>query len=325
MSASFADKNDNNLRVAMVFGSGGLGKGGYYNQMGLKGLQQAQDEFGVQYDYELTNTDADFEPRLREFAESGEYTLVMTMSFGASTGLDRVATDFPRQKFAAFDAYANRPNVANYGSEARGISFLAGAAAAWLSKMGKVGTLFGVESAGYWQWVASYIAGARYAQPDMEVVWEFLSGWSPTPEEGEAAAHRLYDQGVDVIMAHLDTGDAGIFSAARARDAYALGFNGERRLDPDRILFDVTRHLEISVYDSINRVVEDKFEAGVTKWGMERGQYALEFGSPLHPMITPDLRQRIEVLQVEINAGKYNPLPAAYNEIEAFLQAYLSK
>jgi len=308
-------KNSDNMRIAMVFGSGGLEKGGYYNQMGLKGLQQAQAEFGVQYDYELINTDADFEPNLRAFAEADKYALVMTMSFGASTALDTVAADFPKQKFAAFDAYADRPNVANYASEARGVSFLAGAAAAWLSKTGKVGTLFGVESAGYWQWVASYIAGAKYVQPDMEVVWEFLSGWSPTPKEGEAAAHRLYEQGADVIMAHLDIGDTGIFAAAQARNTYALGFNGERRLDPEHILFDVTRHLEVSVYDSIKHVVEGTFEAGVTKWGMKRGQYALDFGSPLHPMITPDLQRRIEVLQNEVNAGKHNPLPTTYSEL----------
>ena len=301
------------LRVAMVFGSGGLGAGGYYNEMGLKGLKQAQAEFGVSFDYRLPDSDADFEPYLRAFAQAGQYALVMTMSFGASAGLNRVAADFPHQRFAAFDAHADQPNIANYASEPRGVSFLAGAAAAWLSESGVVGALFGTESAGYWQWVASYIAGARYARPGMEVVWEFLPGWSPRPEEGEAAAHQLYDQGVDVIMAHLDTGDAGVFAAARARDGYALGFNGERHLDPDRILFDVTRHLEVSVYDAVRRVVEGKFEAGVTTWGMERGQYALEFGTPPHPRVTPELLQRIEALKGEINAGKFDPLPKSVN------------
>lgn len=309
------------LRVAMVFGSGGLGKGGYYNQMGLKGLQQAQAEFGVAFDYKLTETDADFEPSLYAFAESGHYALVMTMSFGASDGLDRVAANFPKQKFAAFDAYADRPNVANYASNPRGVSFLAGAAAAWLSETGKVGTLFGSESDGYWQWVASYIAGARFARPAAEIFWEFLTGWSPKPEEGEAAAYRLYDQGVDVIMAHLDTGDPGIFTAARARGKHALGFNGERRLDPDRILFDVTRHLEVSVYDAVKRVMQQQFEAGVQKWGMERGQYALEFGDSPHPKVTSNLLARLEALKRDINSGKYEPLPAKYNEVEPFLQA----
>lgn len=308
------------LWVAMVFGSGGLGKGGYYNQMGLKGLQQAQAEFGVQFDYKLPDADADFEPCLRALAETGKYALVMTMSFGASAGLERVAAEFPQQKFAAFDAYADRPNVANYASEPGGVSFLAGAAAAWLSETGKVGALFGSESAGYWQWVASYIAGAKFARAGTEVAWEFLQGWSPEPATGEAAALRLYEQGVDVIMSHLDTGDAGIFAAARARGAYALGFNGERRLDPERILFDVTRHLEVSVHDAVGRVMQQRFEAGVTTWGMERGQYALEFGDPLHPKVTSDLLTRVKALQSEIVAGKHDPLPASQDAVESFLQ-----
>lgn len=313
------------LRVAMVFGSGGLGAGGYYNEMGLKGLKQAEAEFGVAFDYRLPEHDADFEPSLRELAQAGKYALVAVMSFGASAALSRVASDFPAQKFAAFDARADRPNVANYASEPRGVSFLAGAAAAWLSRTGKIGTLFGTEGAGYWQWVASFMAGARCVRPQVEVLYEFLPVYSPTPEQGRAAAAKQYDAGVDVIMSHLDVGDRGIFAAARERGKYALGFNGERGLDPDHILFDVTRHLEVSVYDAVKQVVEGKFEAGVTTWGMERGQYALEFGSPLHPMITPDFVDRVEVLKADINAGKYGALPGRHEEVEPFLKANVFK
>ncbi|MBI5828583.1 MAG: BMP family ABC transporter substrate-binding protein [Chloroflexi bacterium] len=311
----------NDLRVAMVFGSGGLGAGGYYNEMGLKGLKQAEAEFSVGFDYRLPEGDADFEPHLRELAQSGKYALVAVMSFGASPGLNKVADEYPAQKFAAFDARADKPNVANYASDAKGISFLAGAAAAWLSRTGKVGTLFGTEGAGYWVWVASYTAGARYVRSEVEVLYEFLPVYSPTPEQGEAAAARQYDAGVDVIMAHLDLGDRGIFAVARQRGKYALGFNGERSLDPDHIPFDVTRHLEVSVYDAIRRVVEAKFEAGATVWGMERGQYALEFSSPPHPLVTPDFLKRVEALKADINAGKFGALPPKRDDIEPFLKA----
>jgi basic membrane protein A len=309
------------LRVAMVFGSGGLGTGGYYNEMGLKGLKQAKAQFGVDYDYRLPEKDADFEPYLRELAQTGEYALVMTMSFGASPGLKAVADEFAVQKFAAFDARADKPNVANYASEPKGVSFLAGAAAAWLSDTGKVGALFGTEGPGYWQWVASYSAGARHARPEIEVLHEFLPDYSPSPEHGQAAAGRLYDAGVDVIMAHLDQGDRGIFAAARLRGKFALGFNGERGLDPEHVLFDVTRHLEVSVYDAVKRVVEGAFEAGTTVWGMERGQYALEFGAPVHPKVTPSILARVEALQTKINAGKFGALPANREDIEPFLKA----
>lgn len=309
----------NDLRVAMVFGSGGLGAGGYYNEMGLKGLKQAEHHFGVPFDYRLPKGDPDFEPLLRELAQTAKYALINVMSFGASPGLNRVADEFPAQKFAAFDARADKPNVANYASEPKGVSFLAGAAAAWLSSSGKIGTLFGTEGPGYWQWVASYIAGAKFVRSEVEVSYEFLPEYSPSPEQGEVAAAKQYDAGVDVIMAHLDLGDRGIFAAARRRGKYALGFNGERGLDPDHIPFDVTRHLEVSVYDAVKRIVEGKFAAGVTVWGMERGQYALEFGSPLHPMITPAFMKRVEAFKSEIAAGKFGALPAMKDEVEPFL------
>jgi len=313
------------LRVAMVFGSGGLGTGGYYNEMGHKGLQQAEAEFGVGFDYRLPEGDADFEPNLRELAQTGRYALVAVMSFGASAALAKVADEFPNQKFAAFDARAEKPNVANYASDPKGVSLLAGAAAAWLSQTGKVGALFGTEGPGYWQWVASYTAGARLVRPEAQVLYEFLPAYSPTPEAGEQAAARQYDAGVDVIMAHLDQGDRGIFAAAAQRGAYALGFNGERSLDPEHVLFDLTRHLEVCVYDAVHSLAEGRFEPGVKVWGIERGQYALEFGSPPHARVTPEFLSRVAALEEEINSGTYDPLPGKREDVDAFLKQAESK
>lgn len=309
------------LRVAMVFGSGGLGAGGYYNEMGLKGLRQAEAELGVGFDHRAAERNAEFEPHLREFARSGRYALICVMSFGASTGLSLVADEFPDQMFAAFDARAEKPNVANYASEPDSVSFLAGAAAGWMSRTGKVGTLFGTEGPGYWRWVASYIAGAKFAVPAIEVAYEFLPEFSPTPEQGEEAATRLYDAGADVIMAHLDQGDRGIFAAARRLGRYALGFNGERYLDPEHIVFDVTRHLEVSVYDAVRRLVEGTLGAGLRVSGLKEGQYALDFGSPAHPLVGPSLLERIETLTRELNAETYGPLPARHEDVQPFLQA----
>lgn len=309
------------LRVAMIFGSGGLGAGGYYNEMGLKGLRQAEAELGVGFDHRAAEGNADFEPPLRELAGSGRYALICVMSFGASTGLSRVADEFPAQMFAAFDARAEKPNVANYASEPESVSFLAGAAAGWMSRTGTVGTLFGTEGPGYWRWVASYIAGAKFAVPELEVAYEFLPEFSPSPEQGEQAATRLYDAGADVIMAHLDQGDRGIFAAARRLGRYALGFNGERHLDPEHIVFDVTRHLEVSVYDAIRRLVQGTLRPGLRASGLKEGQYALDFGSPGHPLVGPSLLERIEILTRELNAETHGPLPVRHEDVQPFLQA----
>src|SRR5581483_9832028 len=309
------------VRVGMVFGSGGLGAGGYYNEMGIKGLYQAEAEFGIPFDYRLPRTDQDFEPYLRELAQSKQYALILVMSFGASQGLARVADEFPTQKFAAFDARADKPNVANYASEPKGVSFLAGAAAAWLSRTGKIGTLFGTEGPGYWQWVASYMAGAMCVRPETQVLYEFLPVYSPSAEHGESAASKQYAEGADIIMAHLDLGDKGIFAAARRQGTFALGFNGERHFDPDHILFDVTRHLEVAVYDAVKRVATKNFESGVTTGGMERGQYDLEFGSPPHPLVDSEFLNRVQMFKSAIISGKYGALPDRKEKVAPFLDA----
>jgi hypothetical protein len=54
---------------------------------------------------------------------------------------------------------------------------------------------------------------------------------------------------------------------------------------------------------------------------MERGQYALEFGSPAHALVTPEVLKRVEALQGQINTGKFGALPATHEAVEPFLQA----
>ena len=315
---------DKNQRVAMVFGSGGLGDRGYYNRMGLEGLLMARQRLGIAFDYQLPNTVSDIELQLGEFAESQAYSLVAVMSFGASTILQRVAAAFPAQLFAAFDARADLPNVSNYGGDPRSVAFLAGGVAALSSATGKVGALFGTENSGYWTWVASYIAGAKFSIPDIEVIPRFLSSWSPSAEEGEAAADELYRLGADVIMAHLDEGDMGVFIAARKHGRYAIGFNGERKLDPHHVLFDVYRHLEILVYDAVERMVNGTFHGGFKLWGMEQGQYSLEFGEPVHPCITEDILRHMERLKDLLASDHLGALPSSPDELEPFLEANAS-
>jgi basic membrane protein A len=311
---------EKNQRVAMVFGCGGLGDHAYYNRMGFKGLNKAIQQLGIAFDYRLPNTDSDIEPQLREFAEERVYSLVMVMGFGASAALQRVAAAFPSQLFAAFDARADLPNVSNYGGDPRSVAFLAGGVAASLFKTGKVGALFGTENSGYWRWVAGYIAGAKFSIPHIDVVPKFLSSWSPSPEEGEAAADELYHLGVDVIMAHLDEGDVGVFRAARKNVRYAIGFNGERELDPQYVLFDLRRYLDALVYDAVERIVNENFQAGFEAWGMERGQFGLELGEPVHPRITKDVIHYMEKLKALLASGRLGNIPGSPDEIEPFLE-----
>jgi basic membrane protein A len=247
------------------------------------------------------------------------------MSFGASAALVRVADEFPEQRFAGFDARAERPNVTNYAGAPESVSFAAGAAAAWLSATGKVGTLFGTEGPGYWRWVASYIAGALLVRPEVEVLHDFLADFSPTPAQGEQAAERQYVAGVDVIMAHLDAGDAGVFVAARRHGRYAFGFNGERRSEPAYVVLDVVRHLEVCVFDAVQRALAGTLEPGLLAWGMREGHYALELGTPPHPLVTAEFRHQLDSLTLELNEGAYAPLPARRQDVEPFLAEQLPR
>lgn len=63
------------LKVGIILSTGGLGDKNF-NDMTYAGAQQAEKDFGIEFDYVETQSASDFLPNYRMFAESGEYDLI---------------------------------------------------------------------------------------------------------------------------------------------------------------------------------------------------------------------------------------------------------
>ncbi|MFQ5409321.1 MAG: hypothetical protein ACE5FI_12990, partial [Anaerolineales bacterium] len=83
-----------------------------------------------------------------------------------------------------------------------------------------------------------------------------------------------------------------------------------------------TRHLEVSVHHAVQQLVDRTFAAGSVYWGLERGQYALDFGGAAHELITPWITARIEKLKEELITGSHDPLPGSPEEIKHLLNTH---
>ena len=59
------------LKVGIILSTGGLGDKNF-NDMTYAGAQQAEKDFGIEFDYVETQSASDFLPNYRMFAESGE-------------------------------------------------------------------------------------------------------------------------------------------------------------------------------------------------------------------------------------------------------------
>lgn len=212
-------------RVYMAFSFGGLPSS--YNDMGLKGLQMAQKELGIRFNFSLPETEEERKNALRQAAASGKYELILAMGFQADESISTVATEYPNQKFAVLDASVNMPNVASYTANQVDVGFYSGYVMGLLTKTNVIGSVWGMDYYIMRRWIAGTVEGALYANPNGTLLYSFVRGWHD-PATAKNLTLAQYAAGADIVMAHSTGGDHGIIEAVNETDKYVIGFGGSR-------------------------------------------------------------------------------------------------
>ena len=81
------------MKVGLILGTGGLGDKNF-NDMAYAGMQAAQTELGITFDYLEPETVSDYVPNLRTMCEAGDYDLIVCLGSDMSDALTEVAADF---------------------------------------------------------------------------------------------------------------------------------------------------------------------------------------------------------------------------------------
>jgi basic membrane protein A len=209
----------------------------------------------------------------------------------ASGPLAHAAKTCPKTRFAIVgDSRVSAINVANLTFADEQGGFLVGAAAALKTKSGRVGFV-ACRTASASAMEAGYRAGVATARPGTAVQVSYL----PTdPQRCPALADRtaartvadqLIASGVDVVFQDAGRCGTGVFEAARARDAMAVGVDIDqyKKADPalqNVIITSLLRNGDIAVYDFVKNVLTGSFAPGVTRYDLKSGgvDYAVSGG-----------------------------------------------
>jgi len=210
---------------------------GQIDAMFEAGFDDAVSEFGMvgaeMFYFELAG---EGDRELRALAESGAELIVVG---GGVPDVKGIAHDFPETRFVS----GSRPvdgldNVSYMQFADNQSSYLAGVAAALTSRTGTIGFVGGVDIPEIWTFHAGYEAGARSVDPDIEVLFEYLSqppdfGGFGDAEGAEAAATDMYTAGADVVFHAAGDAGVGIFEAAtelstEERQLWAIGVDSDQ-------------------------------------------------------------------------------------------------
>jgi basic membrane protein A and related proteins len=208
-----------------------------FNQSSWDGVLMAQKDLGAQVQYIETTDPKDYNKNISTFADA-KYDVIVTVGFALGEATVEMAKQYPDVRFIGVDQFQEE-EIANlvgliFPEDQAG--YLVGALAGWMTKSNKIGAVCGTDAVPpVWRFGEGYKAGAKYANPNVEVTVVYHSdvGFDKTftdPEWGKTTALSMIDKGVDVVFgAGGKTGNGALLGAAE-RNVYAIGVDTDQYL-----------------------------------------------------------------------------------------------
>ncbi|NDJ84898.1 MAG: BMP family ABC transporter substrate-binding protein [Chloroflexi bacterium] len=227
------------LQIGLVTDVGQVDDGSF-NESAWNGLL-ALERCGAEIDFIETQDATDYAANIAEFAESG-YPIIVTVGFALQDATIEAAAAYPDIRFIGVDQFQGEPvaGVTGLIFPEDQAGFLAGVLAANLTETDTIAAVLGTDQVPpVVAFKEGYEAGARYANPDIEIISTYHPGGLDVaftdPQWGAATARQALDQGADVVFsAGGKTGNGGLIEvAAAASDGnppYCIGVDTDQWL-----------------------------------------------------------------------------------------------
>lgn len=314
-------------KIAFVTGTGGLGDKSF-NDLGYQGVLKLKEE-GIQVDVAEPKAISEMEGLIRNFADTEEYALIVTMGGDSVDSVKAVSEDYSNQPFLIMDGFAGSDNIKSVLLSQVDTSFLVGAYAALMEQGGhlpkspkanKIGIVGGMDIPIIRSVVAGYTAGAKFIDPKIEVLTAFVGAWND-PGKGTELAQSLYEQGAGVIFHAAGGSGMGVLEAAKKLDRYAIGYDGNQNsIAPDNIPASGARGTADMVYTTAKEALEGKYKGGDFAVAMKdnpaTSQLLMEETNVKTPQDVLDKLEKIKTFLIEAKVA----IPSDPAEVDAYIQ-----
>ncbi|MFC5799689.1 BMP family lipoprotein [Streptomyces formicae] len=303
-------------KAAIAYDIGGRGDQSF-NDAAFAGLEKAEKDLGVK-GTEAEPSEGEGDPdkvqRLTSLARAGNNP-VIGVGFAYAPAIAEVAPKFPNTTFGLIDDTSKTgKNIANLVFNEEQGSYLAGVAAAKVTKSNTVGFIGGVETPLIKKFEAGFVQGVKDTNKNVNVKVQYLTqppdfGGFSKPDLGKAAAQGQLDAGADVIYAAAGLAGSGSIEAAAKAKKWAIGVDSDQYNQAglaeykDHILTSVTKDVSDSVFNLIKSVEDGKPQSGEVRYGLAKDGVGLATSNPAFTKMT-DVIAAVDKAKADITAGK---------------------
>lgn len=316
LSSDGSSKVEGNLKVGMSTDEGGIGDKSF-NDAAHRGLQRAEEEFGINLQVLEPQQDSEFIPFTARLAEEND--LVIGVGFKLKEAIEEAAKQNPDKNFILIDDHADGINVTNITFEEHEGSFLAGVVAGLMTKNNKVGFIGGIESPLIEKFEVGFIAGVKAVNPEAAAALEDGSmiryaGSFSDVNKGYELGKSIYNDGADIIFHAAGGVGIGMINAAVETGNYAIGVDSDQAETipeaKDHIITSMVKNIDQAVYDAVKSTIEVGFHRTDVVLGLGQDGFTIPNTSGL---LTQDVLDQVENFRRQIIDG-YIVVPSTREE-----------
>jgi len=302
----------------MVTNSGGL-EDRSFNQSSWEGLERAADEYEIEVDAIVSQTETDLAPNVQQAVETG-CQFVLTVGFELADATAEAAEQNPDIHFAIVDEFVDGDNIKPIVFDTAQAAFLAGYLAAGVSQTGIVGTFGGGNQPPVTLFMDGYVDGvAKYNEVHGTAV--AVIGWDKATQNGaftgdfentslgKTTTEGLLDQGADVILPVAGQVGEGAAAAILERGNASLIWvdnDGYETLPEDFrsiVLTSILKNTQDAVVEIVGNDMEGEFDSEPYIGTLENAGVDI---APFHDrasLVSAELAAEIDQLRADIIDG----------------------
>ncbi|WP_246938643.1 BMP family lipoprotein [Bacillus pinisoli] len=280
----------NRIKIGIMLSDVGLGDQSF-SDSAFQGLIQSRDELGILFDYRELSETGTYEAGLTELVEAGN-DVVVGLGFMVQEDIEKVAKNFPEQKFILIDSVSELSNITSITFKEDEGSFLAGVAAALTTKSNKLGFIGGADVPLINKFANGFLQGAKSINPAIEVMVEYAGDFG-NDQLGATMARDMIGNGADVLYAAAGFTGVGVLREAQTSQVFAIGVDSDQYFYAEKaVITSMLKNVDVALYQVISAFVENgELPTGHVELGLK------ENGVDLAPIrIIPFTEQELQVI-----------------------------
>lgn len=280
------------------------------------GLQQAAEKYGFTAKVVELGGDATLQvPTMQEYAEDPDFDIIVCGTSNLKEAAQQVAQEYPEQKFILYDAKddLSLPNVFSMDHAQNEGAYIAGVAAALLTKTGIVGFVGGGENTALDDYLIGYIQGVHSVSEDVNILVSWIGDFKDTAKGKELAISQA-QQSADVVFSVAGGAGLGILAGAAESGIYAIGVDSDQYtalLDSNPeiakcICTSMFKQADVTVSTLLGMAFDGTLEWGsYVKWGLQEGVVGLAMDNDnFRSIFTDEQKASIAAVQEAATNGE---------------------